>query len=175
MRSRHAVLAAAFSLVLPFFLVSRADAAKVQTNHDPQADFGSFKTYRWNRAEGPGGTGLDRPVRAAAEEALAKKGLKKVEVGEPADLELMYNAGAVNSLTADIGIAPGWWGDLILIPAAEWHTTGGIAFTFHEVATAKVVWSGWKIAKGTNQNAPQVMVKRAPGYTRDIFAKYPPK
>ena len=79
-------------------------------------------------------------MRVAAEEALAKKGLKKVEVGEPADLELMYNAGAVN-----------------------------------EVATEKVVWSGWKIAKGTNQNAPQVMVKRAPGYTKDIFAKYPPK
>ena len=59
--------------------------------------------------------------------------------------------------------------------ARDWLDGQGIAFTFHEVATDKVVWSGWKIAKGTNQNAPQVMVKRAPGYTKDIFAKYPPK
>ena len=175
MRSKLAVLATAFSLALPLALASAAGAAKIQTNHDPAADFKSYKTYRWNKAEGPGGSGLDRPVRAAAEEALAKKGLKKVEVGEPADLELMYNAGAVNNLTAGVGIAPGWWGDLFLIPSAEWYTTGGIAFTFHEVATEKVVWSGWKIAKGTNQNAPQVVVKRAPGYTKDIFAKYPPK
>ena len=82
---------------------------------------------------------------------------------------------AVSVEDTGVGIAPGWWGDLFLIPSAEWYTTAGIAFTFHEVATDKVVWSGWKIAKGTNQNAPQVMAKRAPGYTKDIFAKYPPK
>lgn len=175
MHRKLAVAVTAFALVLPLSLAAAAGAAKIQTNHDPQADFKSYKTYRWNQAEGPGYSGLDGPVRAAAEEALAKKGLKKVEVGEPADLELMYNAGAVNSLTAGVGIAPGWWGDLWLIPAAEWYTTAGIAFTFHEVATEKAVWSGWKVAKGTNPNAPQVMVKRAPGYTKDIFAKYPPK
>lgn len=175
MRSKLAVLAAVFSLVLPLALASAASAAKVQTNHDPEADFASFKTYRWNKAEGPGGVNIDRPVRAAAEAALAKKGLKKVEVGEPADLELMYNAGGVSNLTAGVGVAPGWWGGLFLIPQGEWYTTAGIAFTFHEVATDKVVWSGWKIVKGTNQNAPQVMAKRAPGYTKDIFAKYPPK
>lgn len=151
MRRKLAVLVTAFSLVLPLALAAAASAAKIQTNHDPTADFASYKTYRWNKAEGPGGSGLDRPVRAAAEEALAKKGLKKVEVGGPADLELMYNAGGVSNLTA------------------------GIAFTFHEMATDKVAWSGWKIAKGTNQNAPPVMVKRAPGDTKDICAKYPPK
>lgn len=175
MRSKLAVLVTAFSLVLPLALVPAARAARIQTSRDAAADFASYKSYRWNKAEGPGGAGLDGPVRKAAEEALAKKGFTKVAVGEPADLELMYNAGAVNNLTAGVGVAPGWWGDLFLIPQGEWYTTGGIAFTFHEVESGKPVWSGWKIAKGTNQNAPQVMVKRAPGYTKDIFAKYPPK
>ena len=170
MRRNSAVLAVAFSLALSLVLAPAVQAAKIQTNHDPQADFKSFKTYRWNKEEGPEYVGLDRPVRVAAEAVLAKKGLTKVPVGEPADLELMYNAGAINSLTAGVGIAPGWWGDLFLIPAAEWYTTGGIALTFHEVATDKVVWSGWKVAKGTNQDAPQVMVKRAPGYAKDIFS-----
>ena len=65
MRSKLAVLATAFSLVLPLALAQVAGAAKIQTNHDPAADFKSYKTYRWNKAEGPGGAGLDRPVEPA--------------------------------------------------------------------------------------------------------------
>ncbi len=173
MRRPSAIRLAVLSFLLPLAFATVASAKMIQTSRDPAADFSSYKTYRWNRAEGPGGSGLDRPVRQAAEAALAKKGLKLLAVGEPADLELMYNAGALADLTAGVGVVPGWWGDLFLVPAAEWNTTGGIAFTFHEVATQKAVWSGWKIAKGTTPNAPQVMVKRAPGYTKDIFGKYP--
>lgn len=167
------VAAVVVPLLAATLFASAAWAKRIQTKHDPKVDFSTFSTYRWKQAEGPGGTGLDKPVRRAAEEALAKRGLDLVPVGEPADLELMYNAGAVHDLANGIGVDAGWWGDLFLVPQAEWTTTGGISFTFSEVETGKVVWSGWKIAKGTTPNAPQVMVKRAPGYTQDILAKYP--
>jgi hypothetical protein len=174
MPSRLAVLATAVTLALPLGLASPAAAGRVGTHHEASTDFTRYKTYRWQTKEGPAVFDVDGPVRAAAEEILEKRGLRRVAEGEGADLELRYNAGTGDQLVAGVGVTADWWGNLVAIPAGQSYTTGGISFIFTDVAEGEVVWIGWKVEKGTTADAPMVMRKRAPKYARQILSEFPP-
>jgi hypothetical protein len=47
----------------------------------------------------------------------------------------MYNAGGVSSLTAGVGIAPGWWGSSI--PSGEWYHRHRLTFTVTDKASGQ--------------------------------------
>jgi len=174
MPSRLAVLAAAVTLALPLGLASPAAARRVETHYEASTDFTRYATYRWQTAEGPAVFDVDGPVRAAAEETLKKRGLRRAAEGENADLELRYNAGTGDQLVAGVGVTADWWGQLVAVPQGRSYTTGGISFILTDVAAGKVVWIGWKVEKGTTADAPMVMRKRAPKYARQILSEYPP-
>lgn len=166
---RHLTLAV--SLLLLF--AAAAEAASIETKAAPGVDFASFSTYRWEKAEGPGAPDFDRVLRNAADAELAKQGLRKVGDDQEADLLLRYNAGTVDSLVAGIAVTAGWWGDLIAYPAGESRTTGGLVMILSAAKSGEVVWTGWKVQRGTNVNAPMVMRDRAPKWARQILGKYP--
>ena len=165
-------LAGTIALVWAFG-ASEVAQAGVKTNSVPGTDFSKYTTYRWKVAAGPGAPDLDRQLRAAAEEQLAKEGLKKVAGdGEAADLEIAYNAGTVDILVAGIDVVAGWWGDLIGVPGTDSNVTGGLMYVFNDAATGQVVWTGLIVKRGTTVNAAQVMKKRAPKWAKQILAAY---
>src|SRR5206468_3838919 len=84
------------ALSLALFLAGTGTAAAqdVRYNFDKQANFASFKTYKWVTIKGA--TQLselaDKQVKDAVDAELAKKGLAKA-AGDTADLYVGYQAG----------------------------------------------------------------------------------
>jgi hypothetical protein len=94
-------------------------------------------------------------------------------VGEPADMELRYNAGAADALVAGLDIAAGYWGDLVGIPGSHSTVRGGMVFLLENPENGEVFWAGWIVKEGTTMSAPQVMRKRAPKWAKQILSRYP--
>ena len=136
-------------------------------------DLAKMKTYHWKSEKGPQTGDLDKKLRAAADEQLAKKGLKLVPTAEPADMELRYNAGTVDILVAGLDVAAGYWGDLVGVPGTDSNVRGGMIFMFEDPANGKTLWAGWIVKEGTTMNAAQVMRKRAPKWAGQILSRYP--
>jgi hypothetical protein len=150
-----------------------AGAAKIETKQDPKADFKSFHTFTWRFAEGPGGSEIDGPIRAAAESALAERGLSRAAADEKADLVLEYNVGLGDALTAGVAVTADWWGQLVAIPAASSRVTAGLLFLLTRAEGGEPVWGGLLVESGNNDQALLVMRDRAPKYAKRILSRYP--
>ena len=166
---------------LPLFLLlavavsGAAGAAKIQSKQDPKADFTAFHTFQWRLAEGPGGSEIDGPIRAAAEKTLAERGLRRAATGEAADLVLEYNVGLGDQLTAGFAVTADWWGQLVAVPAAASRVTAGLLFLLTRTLGGDPVWAGWLVESGNNDQALMVMRDRAPKYTKRVLSRYPSK
>ena len=80
-------------LLLVLAVANTALAQDVRYNFDREADFSSFKTYRWVVLQGaaPLSELIDRQVKAAIDVELSKKGLS-LSTEEGADLFIGYQA-----------------------------------------------------------------------------------
>src|SRR4051812_29636308 len=104
------------SLLLGLAGAGTAAAQDVRYNFDKNANFASFKTYKWVQIKGatPLNNLADQQVKAAVDAELAKKGLTKSE-SDTADLYVGYQ-GAVGqekeytSFDSGCGYGPGWYG-----------------------------------------------------------------
>jgi|SRR5215471_308524 len=113
------------ALPLVFVLAGAGTAAAqdVRYNFDKQANFASFKTYKWVTIKGAQQLSelADKQVKAAVDAELAKKGLTKSD-SDTADLYIGYQAGVgqekeYTSFDTGWGYGPGWGGG--------WYGGGG--------------------------------------------------
>src|SRR5262249_17376883 len=113
----------ALSTVLLLAGAGTATAQDVRYNFDKQANFASYKTYKWVTIKGA--TQLsdlaDKQVKAAVDAELSKKGLTKSD-SDTADLYIGYQAGIgtekqYTSFDTGWGYGPGWGGG--------WYGGGG--------------------------------------------------
>lgn len=174
MTPRTQLAALAVAAALPLFATA-AGAEKVQTEHDASVDFSSLHTYRWKTDLGPGPRELDGPIRAAARETLAERGLREVKDGETADLVLEYNAGLADQLAAGFALDVDWWGRLVVVPGGDSNVTAGLVFLLTRSSGGEPVWTGWLVQRATNENALVVLRERAPKFAKKILSSYPPK
>ena len=119
MKSRFACL-----LLVLLAAASPAMAQDVRYNFDSQADFASFKTYKWVTIKGatPLSDLADKQIKAAVDAELAKKGLTKTDA-DTADLYIGYQAGVgkekeYTSFDTGWGYGPGWY-------SGGWYGGGG--------------------------------------------------
>ena len=160
-------------LVIGLCIAAVAEAAKIKTKNDPSVDYSSFHTYRWKFPSGPTARDVDGPIRAAAVEELAKKGLRLAADGEEPDLLLEYNAGLADQLVAGVSATVGWYGEFFLYPEGASIITAGVLFLFTDPETSKPIWAGWLMQRGTNEDAAMVMRRSAPKFTRKVLSRYP--
>ena len=115
---------AAFPLVLLLVGAGTAAAQDVRYNFDKQANFASFRTYKWVVIKGA--TQLsdlpDRQVKASVDAELSKKGLTQ-SATDTADLYIGYQAAVgtekeYTSFDSGWGYGPGWYG-------GGWYGGGG--------------------------------------------------
>ena len=87
---------------------STAVAQDVRYNFDNQANFASFKTYKWVALKGaaPLNDLVDKQVKASIDAELGRKGLTKA-TGEEADLFIGYQA-AVDTEKEYVSYDTGW-------------------------------------------------------------------
>jgi hypothetical protein len=178
------------SMVLLALLVagtSHAFAQDVRYNFDKQADFTTFKTYRWVPIKGAPTVNdlVDLQIKASIEAELAAKGLTKAE-GDAADLLVGYQAAVgtekqYTSFDSGWGYGPGWGGG--------WYGGGGgmtsgqtstiyvgqIAVDLYSSKSKSLVWRGVASKTIDTKAKPDKQQKNLQKAMAKVFKNYPPK
>jgi hypothetical protein len=178
----------ALPLVLLLAGAGTAAAQDVRYNFDKQANFASFKTYRWVTIKGA--TQLsdlaDKQVKAAVDAELSKKGLTKSE-SDTADLYIGYQAGIgqekeYTSFDTGWGYGPGWYG-------GGWYGGGGgmttgqtstiyigqLALDMYASSPKNLVWRG-NASKTLDPKAkPEKQQKNLEKAVAKMLKNYPPQ
>jgi hypothetical protein len=178
------------ALSLALFLAGTGTAAAqdVRYNFDKQANFASFKTYKWVVIKGA--TQLselaDKQVKAAVDAELAKKGLSPAS-GDSADLYIGYQAAVgqekeYTSFDTGWGYGPGWGGG--------WYGGGGggmttgttstiyigqLALDMYAASPKSLVWRG-NASKTLDPKAkPEKQQKNLDKAVAKMLKNYPPQ
>jgi hypothetical protein len=132
-------------VLLTIVCVVTAHAQKVTVEADPGIDVSKYKTYAWAKPLPPGNPYIQKSIIDGLEQALASKGLTKVE--ENAEVTLTYYA-ATNT---DIQIShPSWshamgsaLGTGIAVSGQSWPVTKGmLVVDIADAGTKGTVWRG---------------------------------
>ena len=178
-----------FVLLLGLFLAgtgSNAFAQDVRYNFDKQANFATFKTFKWVPVKGAQQVNelVDLQIKAAVEAELATKGLNKAE-GDTADVLVGYQL-AVNtekqytSFDSGWGYGPGWGGG--------WYGGGGgistgttstiyigqLAVDMYSSAQKQIVWRGMASKTIDAKAKPEKQQKNLGKAVTKLFKNYPP-
>lgn len=177
-------------LVLGFAVVASATvlAQDVRYNFDKQANFASFKTYKWVAIKDaqPLNNIMDGMVKSAIDAELGKKGLTKT-TADSADLYIGYQAGVdsekqYTSYSSGWGYGPGWYG-------GGWYGTGGMTTTSGSTSTIYVgqlavdmysshdkslVWRGVMSKTIDPKAKPEKQEKNMAKAVAKLFKNYPP-
>jgi hypothetical protein len=127
--------------VLPVALLltgaSTVAAQDVRYNFDSEANFGSFKSYKWVALKGapPLSDLVDKQIKASVDAELGRKGLAKTD-SETADLYIGYQTAIdkekeYTSYDTGWGYGPGWYGP-------GWYGGGGMTTTRGQTSTILV-------------------------------------
>jgi hypothetical protein len=177
----------ALPLLLLLTSTGTALAQDVRYNFDKEANFGSFKTYRWINIKGATTVSdlTDRQIRSAIDVELSKKGLVEAP-DENADLLIGYQAAidtekSYTSFDTGWGYGPGWGGG--------WYGGGGGGMTTGQTSTIYIgqlaldmyhagpktlVWRG-TASKTLDANAkPDKQQKNLAKSVAKMLKNYPP-
>jgi Domain of unknown function (DUF4136) len=167
---------------------SPAMAQDVRYNFDNQADFASFKTYKWVTIKGatPLSDLADKQIKAAVDAELVKKGLTKTDA-ETADLYIGYQAGVgkekeYTSFDTGWGYGPGWYG-------GGWYGGGGgmttgttttiyvgqLALDMYSSKPHTLVWRGAASKTLDTEAKPEKQQKNLAKAVAKMLKNYPPK
>jgi hypothetical protein len=167
---------------------SQAMAQDVRYNFDNQADFASFKTYKWVTIKGatPLSDLADKQIKAAVDAELAKKGLTKSDA-DSADLYIGYQAGVgkekeYTSFDTGWGYGPGWYG-------GGWYGGGGgmttgttttiyvgqLALDMYSSKPHTLVWRGAASKTLDTEAKPEKQQKNLAKAVEKMLKNYPPK
>jgi hypothetical protein len=175
-----------FAFQLVFLLAGTAAAQDVRYNFDKEANFSTFRTYKWVVIKGAHQLAdlPDRQVKAAVDAELAKKGLTRSE-SETADLYIGYQLGIdkekqYTSFDTGWGYGPGWGGG--------WYGGGGgmstgqtstiyvgqLALDMYASSPQTLVWRG-AASKTLNPKAkPEKQQKNLAKAVTKLLKNYPP-
>jgi hypothetical protein len=167
---------------------STAMAQDVRYNFDDQADFASFKTYKWVTIKGttPLSDLADKQIKAAVDAELSKKGLTKSDA-DTADLYIGYQAGVgkekeYTSFDTGWGYGPGWHG-------GGWYGGGGgmttgttttiyvgqLALDMYSSKPHTLVWRGNASKTLDTEAKPEKQQKNLAKAVAKMLKNYPPK
>lgn len=176
----------ALPLVLLLAGAGTAAAQDVRYNFDQQANFASYKTYKWVVIKGASQLAdlPDKQVKAAVDAELAKKGLTKSE-SDTADLFIGYQAGVdkekeYTSFDTGWGYGPGygrgWYGGGGGMTTGTTSTiyVGQLALDMYTPAGKSLVWRG-AASKTLDANAkPDKQQKNLEKAVAKLLKNYPP-
>ena len=177
--------------VLPLVLflagTSNAFAQDVRYNFDKQANFGTFKTYKWVPIKGaqPLSDLADKQIKSSVDAELSKKGLMRTE-NENADLFVGYQAAVstekeYTSYDSGWGYGPGWYG-------GGWYGGGGgittgqtstiyvgqLALDMYAPAQKALVWRGAASKTLDPKAKPEKQQKNLDKAVAKLLKNYPP-
>jgi len=175
-------------MALLLTIASSALGQDVRYNFDKNADFSTFKTYKWVALKGatPVDDLVDKQIKDGIDAQLATKGLTKVD-GDDANLLIGYQTAVgtekqFTSYDSGWGYGPGWYG-------RGWYGGGGgmttgqtstiyngqLAVDMYSSAGHDLVWRG-VVSKTLDPKAkPDKRQKNLTKALTKLFKNYPPK
>jgi Domain of unknown function (DUF4136) len=119
-RTRHVIMAAFAVVWASAFAIGGCASTPQQPHsmHDPQANFGAYKTFAWNTdgaatASGQPTSIVEGYVRAAITNEMKRKGYEEAAAGTTPDLRIEYEASKAEKLKNNpfrIGVGVGSYG-----------------------------------------------------------------
>ena len=172
--NRIALLLAVACTVSPEF------AQKVRVDYDRGSLFSHYRTYQWAplpeaplpNEQFPNQLMRERIVRFT-EEALAAKGLRRVDTG--GDLLVGYQMKvAEQQQFTTVGSGWGWgWGSDFSTTTTEIVLKGTLVIDMMDPHQKQLVFQG--VSTSTISSKPQKNTKKLRKAVNEIFEKYPPK
>lgn len=155
-------------------------AQKVDVDFNSNVDFSKFKTYGWLESKHPAKGLWPQRILNGIDKQLQARGLKKVEMSENPDLEVVYNSGVKERTTVEgydygYGYGPWWgWGG----PRATTYQTyvdkeATLTVDLVDRGPKEMVWRG--IARDTLSDSSEKNQKKLDKALDKMFKKYPPK
>jgi hypothetical protein len=176
MRTR--ALAACLALLLPAVAAAQAlRMPKVELTFDEAADFSSFQTFAWH-ADSPRAANPEMHTRIVwyVEGELQKKGLKKAESADKADLLVSYYAKGKEKVQGDASqgetYLPG--GTNQLSTSINFHKvlSGTLILELKRASDGAPVWRAGSEYRALDKEKIDAETRAA---VRMLMAKYPPK
>jgi hypothetical protein len=176
-------------LVVLAVCLSACSAFKVQTDHDPTADFSSFKTFAFagpaemNKGGIYDNSLMQKRIESAVARELVGKGLRQVSLDEPQDLRVHYwvnvqDKQRLESGGTSIGVArgpyggygwgAGYGGGVTTVDYKE----GTLILDLIEPAKKQLVWRATIV--GTLQESTKDNVELGNKAIAKAFESYPP-
>lgn len=158
--------------------------AKVISDHDPNADFSSFKTYGWldreDSIEAQLPDHLRMRLRRVTEEVLAEKGLEPAPAPPQTDLLLTYHFGASEEFQVNyMPYSPyrtwgyGYWGGYGAgYSEIRKYTEGTLVLDIVDARTHQLVWFGSISKEVRSTNPPGKRIQKA---VTKLLKDFPPK
>src|SRR5436190_6044653 len=176
--------------VLPLIVLlagaGTALAQDVRYNFDKDANFSTFKTYKWVVIKGASQLSdlADRQVKSAVDAELAKKGLSKTDA-DSADLYIGYQAAVgqekqYTSFDTGWGYGPGWgggWygggGGMSTTTSTTIHT-GQLGLDMYDPTEKQLVWRGTASKTLDPKAKPEKREKNLKKAVAKLLKNYPP-
>ena len=185
MTKRFSFLIVCLSLVVGSYSALGQD---VRYNFDKQANFSTFKTYKWVPIKDAAKVDdlVDKQIKEAIDAQLSQKGLTKVD-GDKADLYIGYQTAIgtekqFTSFDSGWGYGPGWgrggWyggaGGGMTTGQTSTIYTGQLAVDMYDAANHDLVWRG-VVSKTLDPKAkPDKRQKNLTKALTKLFKNYPP-
>ena len=160
--------------------VSPDVAQKVRVDYDHGFPFSHYRTYRWvalPEAQSPNeqfpNQLMQERIMTFTEEALAAKGLKRVDTG--GDLLVGYQMKvAEQQQFTTVGSGWGWgWGSEFTTTTTETILKGTLVIDMMDPRQKQLVFQG--VSSSTISSKPQKNTKKLRKAINEIFEKYPPR
>jgi len=176
------------AIVVSSLALAACSTVKVSTDYDRLTTFDQYKTYAWapqSKARTVVDVGLDAEVRAAVDQGLAGKGLKKVD-GKRAEVFVIYHFTGPKKDEkhyTDWGLAPngrpgeGSYGGWVVATqtngAIDKGKPGALVLDFVDAGRRQLVWRSVapQVVEGAKGDDPQ----RTKGAIKAMLAGFPPK
>ena len=165
---RLSKLTVAFALLL--FCSAAVAGTKVKADKDPEADFGTYRTYAWEKGLSAAHKNIQHVIEKNVDRELAQVELVKVDKEEADLYAVSYALG--EQLVGTLGgfyRQPDWaWG--IITTESRLITRGTLVIDLVDAQENKVVWRG--VAQGNVTNTEQA-IRLIEQVTKKMFRKYP--
>jgi hypothetical protein len=174
-------------MLLILVAAGSAVAQDVRYNFDQSATFSGYKTYKWVPIKDAAKLSdlLDKQIKAAFDEELAKKGLTRVEENN-ADLFIGYQAAVgqekqFSSYNTGWGYGPGWgWygggmGSSTTYGQTSTIYVGQLALDMYDVAKHELVWRSLATKTLDEKAKPEKQQKNLKKAVAKMLKNYPPK
>jgi len=163
-----------YGMLAALLICLSAAAQDVHYNYDRQADFSSYRTYRWETIRGGAVEDqiTDQNIRQIVDDEMASKGFRKVETNP--DLLVGYQAALGREKQLNGWGAGPRFGGMGTVTTST-ITTGKLVVDLYDPARKQLVWRG-DVEKALNPSKdPDKNYKRLQSALAKLFKNYPPK